>query len=176
MYLFHFFPPIWLIFHEKTIFWKGRKFEKTNVKWNAKKFPQITMIHDFSQSKGPSLTKKSFYCSSSFLKGFFIAKNLNVALLDTLGLFFVGCFSKTIFIGPFTSIFFYDYNMICILMFFQYYYSMFFIICYKSFHFVCVWVRNMHKTNISWLKGFQHQPFSHHSHKKNQTNCIVIMT
>jgi hypothetical protein len=64
------------------------------------------MICDFSQLEGPSLEKKTFYYSSSFLKGFFMTKNLDIKLLDTLSLFFVGCL--TIFIGPFTSLIFFD--------------------------------------------------------------------
>jgi len=58
---------------------------------------------NFSQLKGQGLLIFLFAIHDHFLKRSLTTKKDDIALLDTLGLFFVGCFSKVLFIKAFIS-------------------------------------------------------------------------
>jgi hypothetical protein len=61
------------------------------------------MVTYFSQSKGEGLAKFYFFTHHFFLKGSFIAKKVDIALVGTFDLFFVGCLSTFLIISLLTS-------------------------------------------------------------------------
>jgi hypothetical protein len=57
----------------------------------------------FFTIKRPRSCKKSFCYTSSLLKGSFIIKKTNIALVGTFGLFFVGCLSIVLIVSSLIS-------------------------------------------------------------------------
>jgi uncharacterized protein YegL len=56
---------------------------KCKTKHLNKHFTQIAMVIDFTQLEGKSFAQFFFLCSSSFLKGSLIVKNIDIAQPNT---------------------------------------------------------------------------------------------
>jgi hypothetical protein len=60
---------------------------------NSMALASVTINKLFFIIKRPRFSKNSFYCTSIFLKGFFVAKKLEREFLNKFALFFVGFLS-----------------------------------------------------------------------------------
>jgi hypothetical protein len=137
----HFWPPHSVLSPKDTNVKKKRL--------NQKKFT-IAMTTDFPWLEGQSLAKKSFYCSSSFLKGTLTTKNLNITLFNALTFFLLVAFQEFLLLdhSPPPQTFWQLKHHLHQRDFINCY-TICFIICYKIIFVFYVCIKSMHKINVT---------------------------